>query len=150
MTTTSVTHPNVDIPPRQASTGHDRTSVRNARVWTIGVVAGAVAAVATSLVAVLAAAAGEEIAISGEPIPASGFATLTMVGAVFGIAIAKLVQRTHDPRASFVKVTAVLTALSIIPDALADTSWTGRLLLAATHVLAAAIIVPALAHRLEH
>jgi peptidoglycan/LPS O-acetylase OafA/YrhL len=119
-------------------------------VWTAGVAAGAVAAVATSLVAVVAAAAGAAIAIAGESIPPSGFATLTLVGAVLGVAIAKLVQRTRRPRSMFVEVTVALTALSIIPDLIVDTTWASRLLLAATHVIAAAIVVPVIAHRLEH
>ena len=129
------------IEPEQAT--------RPARVWTAGLASGAVAAVATSLTAVVAATLGEEIAIGGERIPTSGFAMLTMIGAVLGIAIAKLCRRVRRPRKAFVAVTATLTALSIIPDVIADATWTSRLLLAATHLIAAAIVVPALARRLD-
>ena len=147
---TTTAHPTVTTAPRKVRTGNSRTTVRRARIWTVGVTAGMVAAAATSLTAVVAAALGREIAIAGEPIPAGGFATLTLVGAALGIAIAKLAQRTRRPRTMFVKVTVTLTALSIIPDLIADTPWASRLLLAATHLVAAAIIVPALAHRLDH
>ena len=44
--------------------------------------------------------------------------------------------------------TVLLTALSLVPDALADVAGSTRVLLMATHVVAAAIIVPALARRL--
>jgi hypothetical protein len=42
----------------------------------------------------------------------------------------------------------ILTALSIVPDVLVDASVAAKFVLAATHVIAAAIIVPALAARL--
>lgn len=142
MSTTSIITTTFDV-DTGSNTG------RRARVWTAGVLAGVVASAATSLVAVLASVAGGEITVGGEPIPVSGFALLTMVGTLLGVAIAKVAQRTRRPRAVFVASTVVLTALSIVPDLIADTGWSGRVLLAATHVVAAAIIVPALARRLE-
>ena len=44
--------------------------------------------------------------------------------------------------------TVVLTALSLVPDALADVAGSTRALLMTTHLVAASIIVPALARRL--
>ena len=45
-------------------------------------------------------------------------------------------------------VTAALVALSLVPDALADVAGSTRALLMTTHLVAGAIVVPALARRL--
>ena len=45
--------------------------------------------------------------------------------------------------------TLLLTALSIVPDVLADAQVSTRLTLALTHVVAAVIVIPALASRLS-
>lgn len=146
MSITTVTdHAHIDRPSIA-----DAPSTREGRrVWTAGLAAGLVAAVATSTIAAIAHASGVGLAVGGEQIPASGFAMLTVVGAVLGIAIAAITRRASRPRATFVLVTAALTGLSIVPDLVADATWATRLILAATHVVAAAIIVPALARRLE-
>lgn len=134
-------------------TDHETTDVdqaaRGTRLWTVGIAAGITAALATSLTAAVASSAGLDIEIGGEPIPASGFAVLTLIGALLGIAIAKVTQRTRHPRRVFVTATVILTALSIIPDVVADATWPTRLLLAVTHVIAAAIVVPSIARRLD-
>lgn len=129
--------------------GVGRTTNRPARVWTVGLAAGVVAAVATSLTAAVATAVGADIEVDGEVIPAGGFAVLTLVGAVLGIAIAKLARRMRRPRTVFVATTVTLTALSVIPDVVADATWTTRLVLAATHLIAAAIIIPTVARRVD-
>ena len=114
-----------------------------------GIAAGVVAAAATCLVAAAAHAAGADLMISGERIPLSGFATLTLAGALIGIALAAACLRWADrPRSTFVRTTITLTVLSIVPDMLADATASTRIALAATHFVAAAIIVPALATRL--
>lgn len=119
------------------------------RVWTAGVVAGLAAATATSTTAAIARASGAGLAVDDQAIPVGGFAMLTVIGAVIGIALAAVSRRARHPRVVFVSVTVVLTGLSIVPDVVADATWATRLILAATHVIAAAIVVPALAHRLE-
>lgn len=119
------------------------------RVWIAGVVAGLVAAAATSTTAAIARASGAGLAVDDQAIPVGGFAMLTLIGAVIGIAIAAICRRAGHPRAVFVRVTVALTGLSIVPDLVADATWATRLILAATHVIAAAIVVPALARRLE-
>lgn len=120
------------------------------RVWRAGAVAGVVAAVATTGVAALADVVGVSLEIGGEQIPLLGFAQLTMVGAIIGIAIAAiLARRARQPRGTFVRTTTVLTALSLIPDIVhADADVATRVTLGVTHLVAAAIIVPALARRL--
>lgn len=60
-----------------------------------------------------------------------------------------LSRRATRPQRTFVVTTVVLTALSIIPDVLADASTSTRFTLALSHVVAAAIVIPALASRLS-
>jgi hypothetical protein len=129
--------------------GRAPATAERRRVWIAGVLAGLVAAAATSTTAAIARASGAGLAVDDERIPVGGFAMLTVIGAVFGIAIAAVSRRSGHPRRAFVRVTVALTGLSIVPDLVADATWTTRLILAATHVVAAAIVVPALAHRLE-
>lgn len=120
------------------------------RLLSAGLVYGVVASIATSLVVVAARAADVQVAIDGERVPLYAFAQLTMVGALLGVLIAKVLSRRADrPRTTFVRTTVALTALSIIPDLLVSASTGSRIVLAATHVLAAAIIIPALAARLH-
>lgn len=119
------------------------------RVWRSGLVAGIAASFATMAVAAIADAAGVSLDVAGEPIPLTGFATLTMLGAVLGIALAAVLgRRVRHPRPIFVRVTIVLTVLSLVPDVIADADIAARLVLGLTHIIAAAVIVPPLARRL--
>jgi hypothetical protein len=140
-----------------ATTTHTDTNTtespaRTARaraLWVAGLVSGAVAAVATTVVAAVALAADVPLEIDGEQIPLFGFAQLTMMGAVIGtvlaVAFAKWARRPHR---TFVVTTVVLTALSLVPDVIADATTGSKLVLMLTHVVAAAIVVPTLAKRL--
>jgi peptidoglycan/LPS O-acetylase OafA/YrhL len=120
------------------------------RLWRAGLGAGVVAAAATTATALAADAAGVDVAVGGEQIPAAGFAQLTMVGALIGLLLARVLsRRARHPQRTFVRTTVVLTALSILPDVVADAPAATRILLAATHLVAAAIVIPALANRLE-
>lgn len=124
------------------------TSGPRPRLWTVGLAAGVAAAAATTATATAAHAAGVPLTIQGEAIPALGYAQLTLVGAVLGILLARLARRFAHPRPMFVRITVALTALSVVPDVLVDATVASRLVLAATHLVAAVIIVPALARRL--
>jgi hypothetical protein len=140
MTTTSTT----TIHDAHLDTRTDRP-----RLLVPGLVSGAIAAVATSTAVLLAHAAGEDIAVGGEEIPVVGFAQLVMVGALISIALARVFsRRAQRPRSTFVRTTVALTALSMVPDLVVDASSATKLVLALTHVIAAAIIVPTLAARL--
>jgi hypothetical protein len=123
------------------------TTSRRFPVLRAGVASGAVAAVATVVVAAVAKAAGVSLEVGGEAIPLLGFAQLTLVGALLGVAIARLSGRARHPRQAFVVVTTVLTALSLVPDVTADATTATKLVLMLTHVVAAAIVVPVLARR---
>ncbi len=107
------------------------------------------AAVATSGTAAAGRAAGTSLDVAGEPIPVLGFGVLTVVFGLVGVLLAVALSRwSSRPRRAFLITTAVLTALSFVPDALADVAGSTRALLMTTHVVAAAIIVPVLARRL--
>jgi hypothetical protein len=87
--------------------------------------------------------------VSGAPIPVPGFAFLTVVFSVVGLIIATALRRfARRPRTAWIRTTVVLTVLSLVPDVLADATLTTKLLLMLTHVVAAAIVIPAVARRL--
>ncbi len=115
-----------------------------------GLIATAVAAAATATVAAVGQLAGISLAVAGAPIPVSGFAVLTAIFSVVGLGLALvLARRARRPRTAFVRTTIVLTALSLVPDVLADASVATKVLLMLTHVVAAAIVIPAIARRLS-
>lgn len=133
--------------PTQKSKAH---SGATKRLWKTGAVAGVSAAAATTAFAALAQAADVSLKVGGEAIPVLGFAQLTLVGAIIGTVLAVVLSlRATKPRRTFVTTTVGLTALSIIPDVLADASSSTRITLALSHVIAAAIVIPALASRLS-
>lgn len=114
-----------------------------------GLAATTVAAIATSSIAAVGSAAGISLDVSGAPIPVSGFAVLTVVFSLVGLALAAvLARRARQPRSTFVRTTVVLTALSLVPDVVADAAPATRVLLMLTHLVAAMIVVPAVAARL--
>ena len=53
------------------------------------------------------------------------------------------------PRTAWIRTTVALTALSLVPDVLADADTSTKALLMLTHVVAAAIVIPAVARRLR-
>jgi hypothetical protein len=141
-TTTTLTVPTTIRPaaPQPTSTK---------QLWRTGLVAGATASVATSAVAAAAHAAGVSLKVAGKAIPVPGFAQLTFVAVIIGTVIAVVSsRRAARPRRTFVATTIALTVLSIVPDVLADAHVSTRLTLALTHLVAAAIVIPAVASRL--
>jgi hypothetical protein len=120
-------------------------------LWLAGLASGAVAAVGTSAVAGFADAIDHTLTVDGEMIPVFGFAQMTLIGAVLGVVLALVMRRRADrPRHTFTVTTWVLTALSCIPSvALGGGDGAGNAaVLVATHVLAAAIVIPTLAARI--
>ena len=115
-----------------------------------GVVAGLVAALATTAVAAIAHAAGVSLETApGEQIPVVGFGQLTLFFTAIGVVIAAVLRRrARSPHATFVKVTVALTALSLVPDLILSADGATKATLMATHLIAAAIVIPAIASRL--
>jgi uncharacterized protein DUF6069 len=115
-----------------------------------GLIAAAIAAAATTAVAAAGQFAGISLAVGGAPIPVAGFAVLTAAFSVVGLVLALVLARTvRLPRPAFVRTTVALTALSLVPDVLADAATATKVLLMLTHVVAAAIVIPAIARRLS-
>jgi peptidoglycan/LPS O-acetylase OafA/YrhL len=109
------------------------------------VVAGLVAAAVTTAVAAALHAAGVSFQVDGEMIPLAGFAQMTFLGAVIGgLLLAVLNRRSRSARRRFAQTAVALTALSCVPSVTWPDEVATKLALVALHVLAAAIVVPAL------
>ena len=105
-----------------------------------GAAAGAAAAIVTTATAAIARAADVALEVDGAAIPIAAFAMWTVIGAALGVVLARLL----GDRRRFVAVTVAATGLSLIPPiALPDHLATTAVLVGA-HLLAAAIIIPAL------
>jgi hypothetical protein len=114
-----------------------------------GVVATAIAGGATTIVAATGRAAGISLDVSGAPIPVLGFATLTAIFSLVGLVLAVVLSRmARHPRTTFVRTTVALTVLSLVPDVVVDATSATKMLLMLTHLVAAAIVIPAIARRL--
>lgn len=124
-------------------------STRTGALLGTGVVAAVVAAGATSAVAAAGAVAGISLNVGGAPIPVPGFAMLTVVFSLVGLVLAVVLSRkARKPRLTFVRTTVALTVLSLVPDVTADAASGTKALLMLTHLVAAAIVIPAIARRL--
>ena len=118
-----------------------------------GLAAGLVAAAATVAVAAVASAFGVSLeAAPGEAIPVLGFGQLTLFCTAIGVLMARTLRgRVRRPRSTFTTATVALTALSVVPDLVLSTDVATKATLIVTHLVAAAIVIPALAARLpEH
>lgn len=115
-------------------------SVRRATV-----VAGVVAAAASAAVAAAAHAAGVPLEIDGETIPLVGFAQMTLVGALVGGVLLAVLNRTSRAAGRrFLQTSVALTVLSCVPSIAWPDDTATKVALVATHLVAAAIVVPAL------
>ncbi|MEV8378482.1 DUF6069 family protein [Kribbella sp. NPDC056861] len=116
----------------------------------VGAVATVLAAAATAAVSAIGHAAGASLALAGEPIPPPGFATMTVLFAALGLLLALAIRRyAASPRTLWLRTTIALTVLSWIPDLLADADAATKAILMTTHLVAAAIVIPAVASRLR-
>ncbi|MGW9196657.1 DUF6069 family protein [Micromonospora chersina] len=131
-----------------ATTTHAPTSTFGVLIRT-GVIAAVAASAATMAVAAAGHAAGVSLDVSGAPIPVAGFGVLTAALSLLGVVIAAVLLRfARRPRRAFVRTTVVLTVLSLVPDVIADAGTATKVLLMLTHLVAAAIVIPAVARRL--
>ena len=114
-----------------------------------GTLATVIASAATPVVAAAAQAIGISLDVGGAPIPVLGFGTLTAFFSLIGVVMAVVMARfARSPRSTFVRTTVVLTALSLVPDVIAPAAPTTKALLMLTHLVAAAIVIPAVARKL--
>ncbi|MFC8301291.1 DUF6069 family protein [Micromonospora orduensis] len=127
----------------------DATTSTLGAVIRAGVVATVAASAATMAVSAAGHAAGVSLDVGGAPIPVTGFGVLTAVFSLIGVAVAALMSRfARRPRRTFVRTTVALTALSLVPDVIADAGVGTKALLMLTHLVAAVIVIPAVARRL--
>jgi hypothetical protein len=129
-------------------------------VWKHGIAAAVVAAAVTTGLAYLASKAGVSFNAPAHPelppIPPLGFAELTVVFSLIGVALAAIMARkARRPRSTFVRTALALLALSVVPDfveipslMIPDFDTATGFTLAGLHVVAAAIVIPVLAGRL--
>jgi hypothetical protein len=126
-------------------------TTRSSRILRPGLVAGLVAAAVNTAVVAVAAAADVSRVVErgGRPIPAAGFAQVTFACALIGVGLAAILRRrSARPAVMFTRITVALTAASMVPPFLVHADPSTKVLLLATHLIAAAIIIPVLAKRL--
>jgi hypothetical protein len=134
----TTTAPTVTAPPYATT-----RSTRSLRRTTV--VAGLVAAAVTTGVAAAVHVAGVSFEVDGKMIPLVDFAQLSFLGAVIGgVLLAVLNRRSRAIRRRFLQTAVALTALSFVPSVTWADDAATKLALVALHVLAAAIVVPAL------
>ncbi|TWH00842.1 hypothetical protein L615_000200000520 [Nocardioides sp. J9] len=110
------------------------------------------ATAATTLAGAAARALGVELEVpdDGERVPLGGIAVLTGFFSTVGLVIAVVLHRwSTRPAARFVQVSVALTAASLAPPFLVGASIPTACTLAVLHLVAAAIVVPALARALR-
>ncbi|MGV9454092.1 DUF6069 family protein [Streptomyces sp. NPDC003635] len=132
------------------------SSLSQRPVWLVGVAATLAGAVVTEAFALGARAAGVPMdaaspgAEEAAEIPVGGFAGGVLFWAVPGIVVAVVLARwARRPARTFTVTTVALTALSLAGPAVAPhTATSTQIVLAVSHVVAAAVIIPVLARRL--
>ena len=117
-----------------------------------GLLAALAAMAATTLAAALAQVIGVDFEIpdGGETIPLAGFAVVTGFFSAVGIVIAVALRRwSAHPTERFLWTAVSLTVISLIPPLVsgADTATVAALL--GLHLVAAAVMIPALARSLR-
>ncbi|WP_241248237.1 DUF6069 family protein [Nocardioides turkmenicus] len=118
-------------------------------VWLHGLAATATASAVVTVLAVAASAAGVSFETASGPIPILGFAQLTAIFSLVGVAMAAVMARVaRRPRRTFVVTCVVLTIASLVPDVTFGFDAASAVVLMALHVVAAVIVVPVLGRRL--
>ncbi|MCP9951132.1 DUF6069 family protein [Actinomadura madurae] len=146
MTTSDLT---TGLSSASASVTGSANPARGVPMWRTALVACVGAAVATTVIAAVARGAGVALEIEGEPIPLMGFTQLTLLFSAIGVLLAVALRRwAAAPKRTFLAVTGVLLALSVVPDLLISATTGTKLTLIATHLVAAAIVIPLVAGRL--
>jgi hypothetical protein len=126
------------------------STVRRFTLLRTGAASGALAAVATTVLAVGAHGAGVSFADrTGQSIPWYAFGQLTFVCALLGVGLAAAIRRrSAQPQRTFARVAWSLAAVSCVAPTLIGLSTAGTVSLVLLHLVAAAVIVPSLTSRL--
>ena len=118
----------------------------------LGLLATLAAMVVTTLAAALARAVGVDFELpdGGQSIPLSGFAVLTGAFSLVGVVIAvALLRWSARPARHFLWTAGSLTALSLVPPFLVGANPATVVALVGLHLVAAAVMIPALARGLR-
>jgi hypothetical protein len=119
------------------------------RLLLTGAASGLVAAGAVVGTAAVCRAADVSFAIDGKQIPLLGFAQITFVSALLGAALAALLRRrSTTPRRPFLATTIGFTAVSLVLPFLVNAKLSTAIALVITHLVAGAVVIPALARAL--
>ncbi|TQS39503.1 DUF6069 family protein [Cryptosporangium phraense] len=125
---------------------------RRAGLIRTGLAATLTAMVAVTAVAALARALGADFELpdGGEAIPLPGFAVVTGVFSLIGVALAGACRRWSErPATHFLRIAVTLTAISLVPPFLVGATAATTAALLVLHLVAAAIVIPTLTRRLE-
>lgn len=125
---------------------------RLGRVALTGIVATVVAAAATTAGGALAKAAGVDLEVpdGGESIPVGGFTSITTMLSLVGVGMALVLARwSPRPARWFVRVALTLTAISLVPPLVVGANAATAVTLIALHLVAAAVMIPALTRALR-
>ncbi|MEU0164852.1 DUF6069 family protein [Streptomyces iakyrus] len=149
----------MSVTPPQIQASRTESGLLSTRpVWLVGILATLAGAVVTEAFALVARAAGVPMeaaspgAEEAAEIPVGGFFGGVLFWSVAGIVLAVVLARwAKRPARTFTVTTVALTALSLAGPAVAPhTATSTQIVLAASHVVAAAVVVPLLARRLAH
>lgn len=148
--------------PQAANAGTDtggfRFRIAAQPVWRVGVLASLAGAAVTEVFALGARGLGVPMAAASPgaaqavQIPPFGFALAVLYNCVLGVVLAVALARwARRPARIFLITALLLTALSLIPPALAPhTAVSTQVVLAVSHLVAAAVVIPPLTLRLGH
>lgn len=137
-----------------ALTTSDATDPTAGRMVATGALAGLVGGFAALVVAVLALALGVSLEVTQPgggvgPAPLPGFVASVVFMAIVGAGLALAARRwSPRPARTFVVVTVALTAVSFVQPIVAARDAATVLALIVAHIVAAAVVIPALARRL--
>ena len=126
------------------------TTTRRFPLLKTGAAAGAVTAVTTTVLAAVARGVGVSFADStGAAIPLLGFTQVTFVCALLGVALAAGIRRrAAHPQRTFTRTAWTLAVVSCVAPTLIGLSASSVGVLMVLHLVAAAMIIPALSSRL--
>ena len=127
------------------------TSRRTPGLFVTGLLAATAAAVSATVAGAVAMGVGVDFELpdGGESIPVWAFAQLTFVFAMIGLLLAAGLRRwAEQPSTTFVRVTLILTAISLVPPFLVEANAATVAALVLVHLVAAAVFIPVLARKL--
>jgi hypothetical protein len=124
-------------------------------MWAAGAVAGAVSSLVVIGVVAIAEGLGVPMEVAEnstnqpEQIPLSGYGSLILVSTLVGLLLATAFDRwARRPRPAFVITALVLTAVSFAFPATTTATTATKVMLGITHLIPAALIIPAIAAHL--